>query len=75
MYINCINCGHKFDVGRAYDDYEGPVRCPTCRGMLTIRTQDGGIRAVMPGLVQITPPASLPIPVINEPGQPERRAA
>jgi len=52
MYINCISCGHKFDIGKSYDDYEGPVRCPTCRAMLTIRTEDGSIRAVFPGLVQ-----------------------
>lgn len=51
MYINCISCGHKFDIGKSYDDYEGPVRCPTCRGMLTIRTEDGSIRSVRPGLV------------------------
>ena len=56
MYVNCINCGHKFDIGKSYDDYEGPVRCPTCRAMLTIRTQDGNIRAVRPGLVNLDPP-------------------
>lgn len=55
MYINCISCGHKFDIGKSYDDYEGPVRCPTCRAMLTIRTEDGSIRAVFPGLVQPAP--------------------
>jgi hypothetical protein len=57
MYINCINCGHKFDVGRSYDDYEGPVRCPTCRGLLSIRTEDGSIRAVRPGIVSMAPVA------------------
>ena len=35
MYINCISCGHKFDIGKSYDDYEGPVRCPTCRARTT----------------------------------------
>lgn len=59
MYINCIHCGHKFDIGRSYDDYEGPVRCATCRGMLTIRTEDGSIRAVRSG---ISDSASLPAP-------------
>jgi DNA-directed RNA polymerase subunit RPC12/RpoP len=48
MYINCISCGHKFDVGKSYDDYEGPVRCPTCRALLEVRTQDGSIRSVRP---------------------------
>lgn len=26
MRINCICCGHPFDLGDAYDDYDGPVR-------------------------------------------------
>lgn len=46
MYVNCISCGHKFDLGKAYDDYEGPVRCPTCRAMLQVRTVDGSVRGV-----------------------------
>jgi hypothetical protein len=52
VHINCINCGHRFDLGRNYDDYEGLVRCSTCRGLLDIRTQDGAVKAVRPGLVQ-----------------------
>lgn len=48
MHINCINCGHRFDVGRAYDDYEGMVKCPTCRTLLEIRTQDGNLKMVRP---------------------------
>lgn len=67
MHINCISCGHKFDVGRSYDDYEGPVRCPTCRALLSIRTQDGNVRAVRLGLtpapaaVEAPPPESMPL--------------
>ncbi len=57
MYVNCISCGHKFDIGKSYDDYEGPVRCPTCRGVLTIRTEDGSIRSVRPGLIPQAAPA------------------
>ncbi len=56
MYINCISCGHKFDIGKSYDDYEGPVRCPTCRFMLTIRTEDGNIRGVRPGMTTFDAP-------------------
>lgn len=72
MHINCINCGHKFDVGRAYDDYEGPVRCPTCRALLSIRTQDGNVRSVRPGMTAI------PAPSVEEPApesMPLRRTA
>ncbi|MDX2116353.1 MAG: hypothetical protein SFZ24_12145 [Planctomycetota bacterium] len=46
MHINCIACGHRFDLGRSYDDYDGPVKCSTCRTLLTIRTQDGSVRGV-----------------------------
>ena len=69
MYINCINCGHKFDVGKSYDDYEGPVRCPTCRGLLTIRTVDGAVRTVRPGIVSLEQPAQQVVqaPVVQAP--------
>lgn len=49
VYINCISCGHKFDVGRSYDDYDGFVRCSTCRELLHVTTQDGSVRSVKPG--------------------------
>lgn len=44
MKINCLHCGHKFDLGGAYDDYDGMVRCATCGGLLDIKTQDGSVR-------------------------------
>jgi hypothetical protein len=58
MNVNCISCGHKFDLGNAYDDYEGMVKCPTCRSLLDIRTQDGSVRAVRP--VAETPQLAAP---------------
>jgi len=58
MNVNCIHCGHRFDLGKSYDDYEGPVRCPTCRAMLSIRTQDGNIRGVRPGMVSFSDDAA-----------------
>jgi hypothetical protein len=48
MNVNCIHCGHRFDLGKSYDDYEGLVKCSTCRGLLDIRTQDGQVRGVRP---------------------------
>lgn len=59
MRINCIHCGHKFDLGDAYDDYEGMVRCDTCRGGLIVRTQAGSVRSVMPWAVA---PLAAPVP-------------
>jgi len=46
MQINCLHCGHKFDLGKNYDDYEGLVRCGTCAGLLDIRTEEGDVKAV-----------------------------
>lgn len=48
MKINCLGCGHAFDLSDAYDDYEGLVRCNTCAEMLMIRTEDARVRSVMP---------------------------
>jgi ribosomal protein S27E len=46
MKINCISCGHKFDLGDAYDDYEGQVKCYVCGNILEIRTLEGSVKAV-----------------------------
>lgn len=46
MKIICLSCGHKVDLGDAYDDYEGQVKCFACAAMLTIKTAAGGLRSV-----------------------------
>ncbi|MBI2189182.1 MAG: hypothetical protein HYU37_18955 [Acidobacteria bacterium] len=46
MKIICLSCGHKIDLGDAYDDYAGHVKCVTCGGMLDIKTEAGGLKAV-----------------------------
>jgi hypothetical protein len=48
MKINCIHCGHSFPLSDAYDDFEGPVKCPTCRGILEIRAQNATLKMVRP---------------------------
>lgn len=55
MRINCICCGHRFDLDDAYDDYEGLLRCPTCAGMLNVKIQDGAIKSMMPGSFEAPP--------------------
>ena len=50
MKVNCLSCGHSLDLGDAYDDYDGQVRCFICASLLTIRTQDGHVKSV--GLVR-----------------------
>ena len=46
MKVNCLSCGHSLDLGDAYDDYEGQVRCFICASLLAIRTQDGCVKSV-----------------------------
>lgn len=41
MKIRCICCGHNLELGYAYDDYEGEIRCWVCGGILEIRMRDG----------------------------------
>lgn len=46
MRVNCLNCGHKIDLDEVYDDYDGLVKCTTCRLLLHIKTEDGRLRGV-----------------------------
>lgn len=47
MKIICLSCGHKVDLGDAYDDYAGPVKCVACLALLDIKTEAGGLKSVM----------------------------
>ena len=44
MKINCILCGHNFDLEDTYDDYEGDVKCWVCGGVLDIKVQEGKLK-------------------------------
>jgi len=46
MKINCLSCGHKIDLGDAYDDYKGLVKCFICNTLLEIRTEEGSLKSV-----------------------------
>ncbi len=46
MEINCLSCGHRIDIGDAYDDYEGQVKCWVCGVLLEIKTEEGRIKAM-----------------------------
>ncbi len=46
MKIICLSCGHKVDLGDAYDSYAGQVKCVACGAILDIRTETGDLRAV-----------------------------
>jgi len=45
MKINCLSCGHSLELGDAYDDYQGPVRCFICGALLKIATRDGHVKS------------------------------
>ena len=46
MRVNCLSCGHKVDLDRAYDDYEGQVKCFVCGAILAIKTEEGELKSV-----------------------------
>ena len=46
MNVNCLSCGHSFDLRDAYDDYDGQVKCFICGSLLTIHTEDGHMKSV-----------------------------
>ncbi len=46
MKIICLSCGHKVELGDAYDDYAGPVKCVACRAVLEIETGTGNLRSL-----------------------------
>ncbi|NQT18246.1 MAG: hypothetical protein HQ592_00980 [Planctomycetes bacterium] len=46
MRVNCLSCGHKLELDDAYDDYEGQVKCYTCRAVLEIKAEEGAVKSV-----------------------------
>ena len=46
MKIICLSCGHKVDLGDAYDDYAGQVKCVACGAVLEIVTGTGNLKSV-----------------------------
>ena len=46
MKIICLCCGHKLDLDEAYEDYEGPIKCFTCKAVLNIKTEEGKLKLI-----------------------------
>ena len=46
MIIHCLYCGHTIELGDAYDEYQGPVRCAVCKGLMTVRMDEGLLRSM-----------------------------
>jgi len=46
MKINCLYCGHSLDLGDAYEDFKGKIKCFVCGGLLELKTENGLLKAV-----------------------------
>ena len=50
--VNCLYCGHRFNLDAAYDDYEGLVTCDVCAlqrpggGLMEVRIVEGLIKSI-----------------------------
>lgn len=44
--VHCMFCGHAIDLGDAYNDYEGPLRCSVCKSLMTVRVEQGHLRSM-----------------------------
>ncbi|MFI0434712.1 MAG: hypothetical protein ACH350_03155 [Parachlamydiaceae bacterium] len=47
MNINCLSCGFKIGVDDSYEDYEGAIRCPTCKTLLVIQIEHHRVKKVL----------------------------
>ena len=46
MKINCLSCGFHIDLDDAYSDYEGQIKCYTCKTILEIKSENGMLKMV-----------------------------
>ncbi|MGC8658865.1 MAG: hypothetical protein ACP5U1_07300 [Desulfomonilaceae bacterium] len=46
MKINCVSCGHSIFLDDAYDDFDGPIKCYVCSGLLQIKTEEGKLKSI-----------------------------
>jgi len=44
--LNCISCGHLMELGDAYEDYQGEVRCWGCQALVNVTLHDGKLQAM-----------------------------
>ena len=54
--LNCIACGHAFDLGDAYEDYEGEVKCWGCTAVLEVKLHQGKLKTMK--FVKFTRPSA-----------------
>lgn len=56
--LNCLACGHSVELGEAYEDYAGEVKCWGCQAVLEVTLQEGKLKAMKQGGVAGTAPSS-----------------
>lgn len=44
--LNCLSCGHPMEIGDAYEDYEGEIRCWGCSTTLEVALREGKLRSM-----------------------------
>jgi hypothetical protein len=44
--LNCISCGHLMELGDAYEDYQGEVRCWGCQALVDVTLHDGKLQTM-----------------------------
>ena len=44
--LNCLSCGHTMELGDAYEDYDGEIRCWGCRAILEVTLREGQLRSM-----------------------------
>ena len=52
--LSCLSCGHSLDLGDAYENYRGAVRCWSCRALLDVTLEEGLLRGMQPSAAQDT---------------------
>jgi len=54
--LNCIACGHAIELGDAYEDYEGAIKCWGCSAVLEVKLLQGKLKTMK--FVKITRPSA-----------------
>lgn len=56
--LSCLACGHSMELGEAYEDYQGEIRCWGCRAVADVTLRQGKLQSMklcaggeVPGLV------------------------
>ena len=57
--VSCLSCGHLMDLGEAYEDFVGEVRCWVCRAVLEMTLCEGKLKGMRRSGGVVAPLASM----------------